>query len=107
MAYPLPAVPAVGPDALQLGGLLVEAPKRAAGDGLVVAQADHQGTVRRGEFLGGIGAQPFRDRFHRSAIPAGVLQRQFRQQGFGQRVTLVDRLEAELINGVRGHHLTV
>ena len=42
-----------------------------------------------------------------SAISTGVLQGQFRQQRFGQRVILVDRLEAELINGVRGHHLTV
>jgi hypothetical protein len=36
-----------------------------------------------------------------------VLQRQLRKQRFGQRVTLVDRDEAELFNGVRGHHLSV
>ena len=93
-------VAAVGPDALELGGGVVEAAERAAGDGLTVEQSDQQAAARRRELVGRISAQPFRHRFLGAAVPAGVLDRQLGQQRLGQRIILADRHEAEFVDCV-------
>ena len=107
LRVPPPPVSGVGPDALELRGFGIEPPKRATGDELPVVQADEHRPAGRRELLCRIGAQPLRHRCDRGAISTGVLESQFRQQRFGQRVILVDRDEAQLVHRGYGHHLTV
>jgi hypothetical protein len=57
--------------------------------------------------FGGIGAQPRRDARRFPAIPGGVFDGQLGKQRFGQWVIPADRHKAQLVHGVKGHHLNV
>ena len=98
---------AVGPDPLELGGGVVEAAERAAGDGLVIEKPDEQAAAGRGELVGRIPAQPVRHGLLSRAVPRGVLDRQLGQQRLSQGIILADRHEAKLVYGWHGHHLNV
>jgi hypothetical protein len=104
---PLAAVPAVGPDALELGGLCVEPAERPAGDGVAMEKSDEHAAARRRELIGRVLTQPSADRVDRAAVAGGVLDGEFGEQRLGQRVVLADRDEAQVVHGRCGHHLTV
>src|SRR5213596_3793356 len=94
----LAAVAAVGPDSLELGGGLIEAAERTAGDGLVVQQPDEQAAAGRGELVGRIPAQPFRDGMSGSAVAARVFDGKLGEERLGQWVVLADRHETESVD---------
>ena len=86
----------IGPDALEFGGLLVEAAERSTRDGLAREEPDEHAAARRGEFLRRVAPQPPAHPLDGPAVSGGVLDGEFGKQWFGQRIVLADRDEAQL-----------
>lgn len=100
----LPTMAAVGPDAFELGSGVIESLERTASDGLAVEQPDQQPAIGRGELVGRMAAQPFRDGVFGGAVSGCVLDRELGQQRLGQRIVPADGDEDESIDSAHGHH---